>query len=203
MDGLADGHDDVVAGDADRRGGGLLGRRAAVPAHPADQLGLGPQGRGAAVFVHFDVVGGVQGQDLAALRLGLVHLFGQGGHVLHPAAVDAGHMGGPQPQAGAGGVHGHIAAADHHHPFARQVGDPALADVPQHPHGADHALAVLAGDAQLFVVVGADGDVHRVVLGLQLVQAQVGAAHLGVHDRLDPGVQDVLDVLVQHVGGRR
>ena len=62
MDGLADGHDHIVAGDAHRRGVGFLGAGAPVRAHPPDDLGLGPQRRHPAVLVRLDPGRGVQGQ---------------------------------------------------------------------------------------------------------------------------------------------
>ena len=124
---------------------------------------------------------------------------GRGGHVVHPAAVHAGHALGPQTDGGAGGVHAHVAAADDHHAFAAEVGGVALAAVAQELYGGQHVLAVLAFQAQLLVGVGADGDVQRVVFFLQFSQLDV-LAHADAGMYLDAGGQDVVQIALQHVG---
>ena len=164
-------------------------------------LGPGPQGAHAAVLVGLDAGGGLKGQDLAALSHGLFDLLGQGGHILHPAAIDTGDALRPQAQGGTGGVHRHVAAAHHADLFAGEVGGLALADAAEQLHGADHVLGGLALQAQLLVVVGADGDVNRVKAALDVRHGQVFAdGHAGVDG--DAGRQDIVDVPVQNVLGQ-
>ena len=164
-------------------------------------LGPGPQGGDAAVFVGLDAGWGLKGQDLAALGHGLLDLLGQGGHVLHPAAIDTGNALRPQAQSGAGGIHRHVAAAHHADLFAGEVGGLALADAPQQLHGADHVFGCLALQAQLFVVVGADGDIHRIKAALDIRHGQIFSdGHAGVDG--DAGGQDIVDVPVQYLLGQ-
>ena len=131
MDGLTDGHDHIVAGDAQPAGCWLSWGRGARSEPTRPMIWGWAHSAATRPFSSASIrAGAVQGQNLAALGLGLVDLLRQGGHILHPAAVHAGDMGGAQPQAGAGGIHGDVAAPDDHHPLARQVGDCSLRRTP-------------------------------------------------------------------------
>ena len=85
------------------------------------------------------------------------------GHVLHVAAIDERHLLGALADRGAGAVHGREAAADDHDPLARmaRVGQAERRDA-QVLEAVEHALGVLAGDAQLVGVVAADGHADGV-----------------------------------------
>ena len=201
LNGLADGHDDVIAGDALGRAVGLHRGGAAVPSVGADMLGLGPQGGHFALLVRLNAAGGLQGQNLAALADGLLDLLRQGGHVLNAAAVHTGHAGRAQALGGAGGVHGDVAAADDADPLARKVRRVALADAAQHLHGAEHAHGAFALNAELFIAGSADGQIHRVVLLLNVGHGYVlPDGHAGAH--LHPGGENEVDVPIQHVLGQ-
>ena len=74
------------------------------------------------------------------------------------------------------------------------------ADMAQHLHRGDDALAVLALDAGLFVRMGADGDVQAVVLLFQLVKGDV-PAHLDAGTDLNAQGQNGGDLRVQLLPG--
>ena len=80
-DGLTDGYDDIVTGDAELGHIGADRLGTAVAAIGADDLGLCPQSGHLALLVHLNVGGSLKGQDLAALSLGFLDLLGQGGHI--------------------------------------------------------------------------------------------------------------------------
>ena len=97
------------------------------------------------------------------------------GHVLHVAAVDERHLGRALADGGAGAVHRREAAADHHDARAlvARVRQAERRDA-QVLEAVEHALGVLAGDAQLVGVVAADGDADRVeALVLEVVEGEV------------------------------
>ena len=99
------------------------------------------------------------------------------GHVLHVAAVDERDLLGALADRGARAVHGGEAAADDHDPRARvaRVGQAERRDA-QVLEAVEHAVGVLAGDAQLVRLVAADGDADRVeALVLQVVEREVAA----------------------------
>ena len=116
-----------------------------------------------------------------------------GGHVGHAAPVDDGGLVGTAAHAGAGHVHGHVAAADDADALAGKVGGLLVADGPEHLDGRDDPFGILAGKAQTVVAVGAKGEVD----GIETVAqgAQVGDGALGLH--LDATVQDPLDLAVE------
>ena len=65
------------------------------------------------VAEHLDGVGQKVKDD--ALFLGVMHLFGAGGHLLARAAIDDVHLARAQPQRAARRVHRHVARAHHRH----------------------------------------------------------------------------------------
>ena len=68
-------------------------------------------------------------------------------------------------------------------------------------HGADHIFAVFALDAQLFIGMGTDGDIHGIVLLLDLGDLDI-RAHRDIGMYLDAGRKDMLDIPVQHILGQ-
>ena len=125
----------------------------------ADELWLHPQGIGYALFVRFDADGGGQRHDLCTLGHGSCDLIGQSGHVLNAAAINAGDLLRAQTDGTAGDIHSHIAAADDHHFLAGEIRHNVITDGPEHLHGGHDVLAVLTGNAGLFILMGADGNV--------------------------------------------
>ena len=129
------------------------------------------------------------------------------------AAVHHVHLG-AQPLGAAGGVHGHVAAADHGHGLALQVHDGRVAvlavglhqvDTGQELVGGIDALQVLAGDIHEHGQARAGTDEHRLkaVLLHQLVDGD-GAAHHGVRLHLDAhGLQSVHFLLDDGSYGRK
>ena len=118
----------------------------------------------------------------------LVDLVG-GGHVLHVAAVDERDLLGALADRGARAVHRGEAAADDHDARAgvARIGQAEGRDA-QVLEAVEHAVGVLAGDAQLVGVVAADGHADRIeALVLEVVDGEV-AAQLGVADDLDAEV---------------
>ena len=142
----------------------------------------------------------MEGQQLGALGLGALHLLRQGGHVLLPAAVNTGDPVGSQADGTAGHVHGHVAAADDHHPLAGKVRHVAVTDAPQQLHRGHHAMAVLALDAGLLVGVGADGQVQAIVFLLHLVQRHI-RAHVDLRADFNAQGQNGGDLPVQELPG--
>ena len=95
-------------------------------------------------------------------------------------------------------VHGDVAAADDDDLLAVEVRHVVIADGTQHHDGGHDVAAVLAGDADLFVLMGADGDIDAVILMLELFKPDVLAnGHAGVD--LNAGGEDGLDLLVKEL----
>ena len=97
----------------------------------------------------------------------------RGGHVLHVAAIDERHLGRALADRGARAVHRGEAAADDDDARAlvARIGQAEGGDA-QVLEAVEHAVGVLAGDAQLVGVVAADGDADRVeALVLEVVDA--------------------------------
>ncbi len=124
----------------------------------------------------------------------MVQLGHTGRHLLLSAAVSQGHGVGAQTQRGAGGIHGHVAAAKDHDVLA--VLDGGVKDGEVHGlhevHagevlvGAEDAGKVLAGDVQELGQAGAHSHVHGVVAHVvEELVAVVEAAHHGVVLELD------------------
>ena len=140
----------------------------------------------------------------------MLHLLVTGGQLLHAAAVHHVHLS-AQPLGAAGGVHGHVAAADHGHGLALQVHDGGVAvlavglhqvDTGQELVGGIDALQVLAGDVHEHGQARAGADEHglKAVLLHQLVDGD-GAAHHGVGLHLDAhGLQSVHFLLDDGLG---
>ena len=200
LDALSDGHHDDVRRNTDLRQIGLVGPGPPGLVGLADDLGLYPQRGGAAVLVGLDADGRHQRLDLRALGQRAGDLVGQRRHILDAAAVDARHLLRTQTDGAAGHVHGHVAAADDHHLLAGKVRHHVVADGAQHLHGGHHVLAVLAGDAHLLILMGADGDIQAVVVLLQLLHPDIGT-HGGVGMGLNAQRQDGVDLRVQQVPG--
>ena len=75
-----------------------------------------------------------------------------------------------------------------------------FADGAQHLHGGDDVLTVLAGDAGLFILMSADGDVDAVILLLQLLQPDI-PAHGDAGMYLNAKRQNGFDLGVQLLTG--
>ena len=145
------------------------------------------------------MVGRLKRQDLAALALGVSNFLDQRGHILDAAAVGTGDRLRAQADRGARGIHGYVSAANHTHALAAEVGAMAFADVTQQLHGRVDAVAVLAVNADFFVIVCADGDVDRVKTVLKIGKWDILAdRHAGMH--LDAGGQDKIDIRIQLFG---
>ena len=96
-----------------------------------------------------------------AFVLGLLDFIHVGRHLRPRAAVGDGHLLGPQPQAGPGGVDGHVAAADDDRMLSRDV-PVAQGHAAQQVDRLDHLGEVgFAGDVELEGLVGPDGEEHR------------------------------------------
>ena len=121
-----------------------------------------------------DSRGDRQEGDVDAFVLGLFHLLDVGRHLRPRAAVGDGDLLGSQPQAGARGVDGHVAAADDDRATA---GGMAVAEghVPQEVNGFDHLrIVVFPGDVELEGLVGADSEEHGLeALRLEALPAEV------------------------------
>ena len=126
--GLTDGHDYIVAGNAELLLLGLGGRGATIPTIEADDLRLGPQGGHLALLIGLNADWRLQGQDLAPLGHSLLDFLCQGGHVLYSAAIDTGDALSAQPQGGTGSVHRDVAATDDANLLTGEVGDVSIPD---------------------------------------------------------------------------
>lgn len=197
---LAHGHEDHIAGEELFGLVGVTGGGAAA-LDLANDLGLDHQTGDLARPVGLHPDGGLQGEDLTALGHGALHLFGQGGHVGDAAAVDALDGLGPQTDGGAGGVHGHIAAAYDDHVFAGEVGLGLADGGVQQLNGGQHPVGLLAGDAQGLVEGGADGQVDAVVVLAELFQGHIGA-YGTVELDLHAGGEDAVNVPLQIGAGQ-
>ncbi|KAG1449553.1 hypothetical protein G6F57_016595 [Rhizopus arrhizus] len=132
-------------------------------------------------------------QEAHALLARVGHLARAAGHVGLVAAVGAGDLGRAQPHRAAHAVHAGIAAAEHHHALAVQIGQgdgvlpagnrPALriiaaddaAVLHQERQRWQHALQVLAVQAAIGVAVGPGADEHRIVAVQQLLHTDIAA----------------------------
>ncbi len=99
------------------------------------------------------------------------------------------------PQGGAGGVHGHITAADHHHPVPH-IDVKALVDVDEELDGPQHAVRLVSFDVQAPAQGGADRQEQRVVLPSQLLESDV-PPQPGVEPHLDAQIDDHPDLVGQ------
>ena len=105
IDRLPDRYNDDITGNAEPGLLRILGTGTAVRSVFADDLRTGPKCGYAAVFIGFNMVGRLQGQDLAAFALGIFDFFGQCGHIGHAAAVNTGDMLCAQTDGGTGCIH--------------------------------------------------------------------------------------------------
>ena len=118
-----------------------------------------------------------QQPQLHALVLGLFDFFLVGGHGLAAAAVDDGDVLGAEPQGGAGGVDGRVAAADHHHVLAHRHRAAEVVGA-EEGEGVGDAFGVVAGHAQAHARRRADAEEHGVVaFGPQRLEREVLAQH--------------------------
>ena len=147
-------------------------------------------------LVRLDADGRLQHDHLHALGDGALHLSRQRRHVVLAAPVHHRDLVRPGAHRRACAVHGHVAAAHHHHALAREVRIVAVADGPQQIHCRDDAFGIHAVDAQRLARLRADGNVHRMVrvgdLGHFMRAHRFAAA-----GRDGAGVQNAADVLVQ------
>ena len=135
-----------------------------------------------------------------ALFFRFLYLPGVGRHFLGGLQADGGNLGRPQPPRRPGDVHSHVAAADDHHPVA-QADFFTLVNVPQEVERQQHLWPVNAGDGQAATQLRPDGQVNRLIaLFLQGVKGGL-AVNRGIELELYPGINNILDVLGQHVLG--
>jgi hypothetical protein len=116
---------------------------------------------------------------------------------------DGGHPGLPQRRArhvdadlahdGAGDVVGDVAAADNNDVVAQLLGQVAQRNIPQELYAAQHAGALQARQGERPRVLGAHRDDHRIVIGDDLIEADVDA-DAGVAVELDPQGADHVDL---------
>ena len=192
VDRLANGHHHALAGDGHLR---LVRRtrRRTAPLHLADDLGLHHEPVHLAVLADGDAQRRVKLQQLAALRLGAGNLLVLCGHVRHATAVDDGDLLRAAAHARARDVHRDVAAAHDAHALSGVVGHLSVAHGPQHLHGGLDAVGVLALEPELLVGVGADRQVHGIVLLAQCRDVRHGRVELDV----DAAVQDPPDLVLQ------
>ena len=181
LDALTDGHHDDVGRNADFIQLCIVGAGTTGLIHLTDDLRLHPQGAGNALFIGLNADRCCQRHDLGTLGDGAQHLIGQGGHIIGTAAIGAGDLLSAQTDGAAGHVHGHVAAADDGYVLAGEIGHLIVTDGTQHLHGGHDVLAVLAGNARLFIGMGTDGDVNAVKLVTELVEGNVRTyVHVGI-----------------------
>src|SRR5690606_6373473 len=144
-------------------------------------------------------------QEAHAFLAGVGHLARRTGHGSLVAAVGTGDAAGAQADGAAHAVHAGVAAAQHHHTTAGQVGQldvvfPAgdrtalrrgrigagddASVLHQERQRRQHALGVLARQAAIGVAVGAGAEEHGVVFLEQLLHAHI-AADLDAKPELD------------------
>ena len=115
----------------------------------------------------------------------MFHFLAAGGHLGLGAAVDDVHAFRAHAQGGAGGVHGHVAGAEHGHMLAEVGGGvlfgegigAAQVHAGQVFVGGEHPHQVLAGHAQEDRQTGAHADEDRVIFLAQFVHGEGAAAH--------------------------
>ena len=170
---LADGGDDAVGFD-DEVAAFLGHGEQAIAAVLFHELGAEAAEPREPAVRSADSRGDRQESDVDAFVLGLFQLLDVGRHLRPRAAVGDGDLLGPQPQAGARRVDGHVAAADDDRASA---GGPAVAQghVSQEVNGFDHLrVVVFPGDVELEGLVGADGEKHGLeALRLEALPAEV------------------------------
>ena len=163
-----------------------------------------------ALLVGFVAQGVVQGEELNAFLLGMVHFFHAGRHFLFRTAVDDGGSLGTEAQGCAHGVHGRIAAAHHGHMLAEGNGRIALGIGGVHEVHAgqvfvarENARGVLAGNAHEVGQAGTRGHKHAgKALGLQEVFHLLRLAHDAVLHEVDTGGTEVVDFEVDDFVGQ-
>ena len=199
---LANGHHDNIRLDADLVQISVVGPGPAGLIRLANELGLDPQSLGHAVLVRLDADRSGQRHDLGPLSHGAGNLIGQGRHILDTAAIHAGNLFGPQADRAAGNIHGHVAAADDHHPLAGEIRHDIIAN------GASISTADMTfslsspGMPVFFILVGTDGNIQAVILLLQVLHPDI-LAHSDAGMYLDPQRQDGCDLGIQQVPGKR
>ena len=157
---LADGHQHVVGRD-DEGVAAFFRPAAAGAVELAQPHGHALDARHALAFQHHFHRRGQQSKH-HALVLGLFDFFFVGGHGLAAAAIDHGDVFGAQPQGGAGGVDGRIAAADHHHVLAHRHRAAEVVGA-EEGEGVGDAFGVGAGHAQPHARRRAHAQKHGVV----------------------------------------
>ena len=170
---LADRHDDHAAIDVVLAAGHVLGPAAAVLAGLA-QPGLDAAQREAvALGDDRDRLGVVD--DLDFLGDGALELVLARRDLLGAAAIeDLDPLVAGQPAGDAAGIHGDVAAADHEHRLRHRR--PLAAIHPaQEADAVDHPGIVVARDAHGLAPPRADGQQHRIVARLELVERDVAA----------------------------
>src|SRR5690606_15226175 len=132
-------------------------------------------------------------EELHPLFLGILHLATRAGHVRRIATIGAGHALGTLADGGTVAVHRGVATSEHHHLLALHVDEiigglleaEVAVDVgDEEIQGIVHARQILTGETALHVGVGAHAHEHGVVVGQQLLDADV-LAHLGIETELD------------------
>ncbi len=124
------------------------------------------------------------------------HLTAVGRHLLATAAVGDGDIAAQAPQ-GTGHIDGDVAASDDDHPIADAerfpFGLPA-----QHLSALDDPLSLRAFESELTVMVGAQGEDHRIIGRFERCDADLLAQH-GIEPESHPQEVEELQLLVEHI----
>ena len=203
FDALAHSHHYDVAGNALHGHLRLHRARPSPGVDGTDDLGLYPEGGHFPVFIRFDAHGRLQTVELRAFRDGSLHLFRQSRHIRLPSSVGDSNLFRAQADGGTGTVHGHVSAAHHQYGLSGEIRRIVIPDIPKHLHRGDHALGVLSLNADLFIIVRADGDINRVKILSQAAQGNIVLPVSDIHARmyLHACGENGLDVLIQPLPG--
>ena len=203
FDALAHSHHHDVAGNALHGHLRLHRARPSPGVDGADDLGLYPESSHFPVFIRFDAHGRLQAVEFRPLCDGSLHLLRQGRHIRLPSPVGDSNLFRAQADGGTGAVHGHISAAHHQHSLSGEIRWIVISDIPKHLHRRDHALGVLSFNADLFIIVRADGDINRVKILSQAAQGNIVLPVSDIHARmyLHACGENGLDVLIQPLPG--
>ena len=163
LNSLTDGHYHNITGNS-KQGDIRLDRTGTSPGiYRTDDLRLHPQSRHIAVLVSFDPMRGVQAIEFRAFCDGSFHFLGKRRHIRLSSAVGDPHLFCTQTDSRAGTVHGHVTSADYDYGLVPEVRHVIIADTAKHLHCGHNSVCILAFDTDLFIRMGTDGNVDRIV----------------------------------------
>ena len=136
--------------------------------------------------------------DPDTLLFRLADLRKAGGHIAALAAVVDRHGPGPETDGGPCRVEGGVAAADDGH-VPRQGGHLAGMKGPEHFHGAEHPLGLIAGDTQAQIPVGSRADKN---CPESFVEQPLERLDRCARADLDSGLRDGLDLDIENGPGQ-